>query len=43
MCGAEMEEWGPGGEWMISKRLNAAKLNQDEAISTSSQLQSGNR
>lgn len=36
-----MEEGGPGGEWMISAWLNAAKLNRDEAISTCSQLQSG--
>lgn len=42
MCGAETEERRPGGEWMISARLNGNKLNQDEAISTSSQFQSGN-
>lgn len=41
LCDAEMEERGPGGEWMISAWLNATKLNQDEAISTSSQLQPG--
>lgn len=43
MCDAEMEERGPSDELMSSTLLNAAKLNQHEAISTSSQLQLGNR
>lgn len=41
-CDAETEQRGPGGEWMISAQLNGTQLNQDEAISTSFQLQSGN-
>lgn len=43
MCDAGIKEQGAGGELVISTWLNTAKLNQDEAFSTSFQLPSGNR